>query len=77
MKTDLTIFKDKDLFDYFKAVSNRTYVEPLQKLELKKYDAKNVAKIKEFRDNVAEYVRCIQVLRSRGYTLYEILELIK
>lgn len=62
-----------DLITYFKEISAKAQITPFTNIELKKYDTKNVKQLKAFKFAINEYVRCIQELRARDFTLQEIM----
>ena len=68
---------DKDLFGYFRDISSQATITPFTDIEYKKYDAKNVRTLKAYQKAIGAYIGCIQELRSRGYTLIEIMEILK
>lgn len=68
---------NEELFDFFKTTSNQANITPFTKIEFKKYDAKNVKTLKAYHRAVGNYISCIQELRSRGFALIEIMELLK
>ena len=67
----------KDLFDYFKDISSQAVITPFDKVEFKKYDSKNVKTLKAYHRAIGAYISCIQELRARGYTLLEVMEILK
>lgn len=67
----------EDLFDYFKQVSSQAVVVPFDNIEYKKYDTKNVKNLKAYHRAIGSYISCIQELRARGYTLLEVMEILK
>jgi hypothetical protein len=73
----LTHIPNEELFELFKQVSNQATITPFTKIEFKKYDAKNVKSLRSFHKTIGLYIDCIQELRSRGFTLLEIMEIIK
>jgi hypothetical protein len=76
-KIEIKKMTNQDLFDYFKAISSAAEIKPFEHIELKKYDSKNVKNLKGYHSTIATYIKCIQELRKRGYTLWEVMEILK
>lgn len=73
----LTHIPNEELFELFKQVSSQAVITPFKQIEFKKYDAKNVKLLKSFHKTIGLYIDCIQELRSRDFTLIEIMEILK
>lgn len=68
---------NEDLFAYFKDVSNQAHITPFIDVQYKKNDTQNVKNLKAYSRAISAYISCIQELRSRGFTLLEIMEILK
>jgi hypothetical protein len=77
VKKHIRLMTNEDLFDYFKQVSGQATITPFADIELKKNDSKNVKTLKAYHRAIGNYVGCIQELRRRGYTLWEVMEILK
>lgn len=73
MTKKLKSLTTQDLITYFKETSDKAHITPFTNIELKKYDTQNVKQLKSYSKTIQQYVRCIQELRVRGFTLQEIM----
>ena len=74
-RKDLKLLNDDEMMKQFAWVSTRCLPEQLVDLHFKKNDKKNIDKIVKYRDVVNDYLTCIRELKSRGYTLQEIMDI--
>ena len=74
-RKDLKLLNDDEMMKQFAWVSGRCVPEQLQGINLKKNDKKNIDRIVKYRDVVNDYLTCIRELKSRGFTLQEIMDI--
>jgi hypothetical protein len=74
-RKELKILSDAELMDQFAYVASKCVPEPLVNLEYKKNDKKNIDRIVTYKNSVEDYIVVIRELKSRGYTLQEIMEI--
>lgn len=73
-RKELKILEDNELIKQFAWVASRCVPQQFQGLEQKKNDKENIERIETYRNFVNDYITCIKELKSRGYTLQEIME---
>ena len=73
-REELKLLSDIEMLDHFSWVSSRCVLDKLVHIHLEKNDNKNIDKIVKYRNMVNAYLTCIQELKSRGFTLQEIME---
>lgn len=76
-RKSLKRLNDEELREQFAWISSECIPSPLVDIHFKKNDKKNIDKIIYYRDVVASYTTCIRELKSRGYTLQEIMSIKK
>lgn len=74
-RKQLKILDDNELMEQFIFYSGLCVPEPLVDLQYKKNDKKNIDKIVTYKKNIENYIVCIRELKSRGYTLQEIMDI--
>lgn len=72
-RKSLKLLNDDELMKQFAWVSSQCMPEQMTDLQYKKNDKTNIDKIIEYKNNVTNYITCIRELKSRGYTLQEIM----
>ena len=73
-REELKLLSDIEMLDHFAWISSRCVPDKLVNIHLEKNDMKNIDKIVKYRNMVDAYLTCIQELKSRGFTLQEIME---
>ena len=74
-RKELAMLNEQELFDQIKWVSSLCVIEPFEKMELKKNDKKNIDRLINYHNNIKDYITIIKELKSRGFTLQEIMEI--
>lgn len=74
-RKELKILSDNEVMEQFAWASNKCVPEQLIGINKKKYDRENIKRIETYKDNVVDYITCIKELKSRGFTLQEIMEI--
>lgn len=74
-RKELKMLDNNELFEQFKWVASKCVIQPFEALEFKKNDKKNIDKIVEYKTNIEDYITIIRELKSRNYTLQEIMEI--
>lgn len=74
-RKELKLLSDKEMMEQFAWVSSRCVPEQLVDIHYKKNDKKNIDKIVAYKDIVGDYITCIRELKSRGYSLQEIMDI--
>lgn len=74
-RKELKILSDNEVMEQFAWASSKCVPEQLIGINKKKYDRENIKRIETYKDNVVDYITCIKELKSRGFTLQEIMEI--
>lgn len=74
-RKELKLLSDKEMMEQFAWVSSRCVPEQLVDIHYKKNDKKNIDRIVAYKDIVGDYITCIRELKSRGYSLQEIMDI--
>jgi hypothetical protein len=74
-RKELKLLDDKEMVNQFIWAAESCVPEKLIDMDQKKNDYRNIQRIVTYKNNVENYITCIKELKSRGFTLQEIMSM--